>query len=224
VASEPEILLLDEPLSALDPGTRVEVAGELERHLRELRLPTILVSHDFADTLGLADRAAVLQEGRIIQDATVADLVEAPASEFVASLTGVNYFAGTARLRGHLTEVHGPGWEGPVFSTDLVAGPVGVVVYPWEVSLSLHRPEGSALNAVTGMVSRISVVGNRGRVALDSTPSIVAEVTEESLGHLRLGRGSPTIATWKATATRLAPRRGDGLPGGPAYPRAVPSK
>jgi molybdate transport system ATP-binding protein len=92
------------------------------------------------------------------------------------------------------------------------------------VSLSLHRPEGSALNAVTGTVSRISVVGNRARVALDSTPSIVAEVTEESLGHLRLGRGSPTIATWKATATRLAPRRGDGLPGGPSYPRAVPSK
>src|SRR5207248_7539991 len=80
VASDPRILLLDEPLSALDAVTRSEVAAELEHRFAELRLPTILVSHDFTDVLGLADRVAVLDAGRIVQTGTPAELVEAPAS------------------------------------------------------------------------------------------------------------------------------------------------
>jgi molybdate transport system ATP-binding protein len=203
MAPEPEILLLDEPLSALDSVARGEVAAELEAHTRELGIPTLLVTHDFADVLGLAGRAAVLQAGRIVQDARVSDLVEAPASPFVASLTGVNFSAGVAGRRGELTEVRGEGWPAPVFSTDEGSGPVGMVVYPWEVSLSSARPEGSALNAVTGTVRRITILGNRARVTLDTRPPIVAEVTEESLRHLELSPGRVMTATWKATATRV---------------------
>ena len=211
VASDPRILLLDEPLSALDALTKAEVAAELELRLRELGLPTIIVSHDFADVLGLAGRVAVLQAGRIVQSGSPSDLIEAPASAFVASLTGVNYFSGTAHRRGALTEVRGEGWTTPVVSTDEVGGRVGVVVHPWEVSLSSTAPEGSAMNAVRGTVRRVWRVGNRARVTLECRPPIVAEVTEESVRHLQLAPGRTVIASWKATATRLVgARRGEG--------------
>jgi molybdate transport system ATP-binding protein len=205
VGPEPEILLLDEPLSALDASTKAEVAAELEYRLRELSLPTVLVSHDFADVLGLAARVAVLQEGRIVQIGPPTELVEAPASAFVASLAGVNYFPGMARPHGDLTEIHGDGWGVALLSTESVRGHVGVVVYPWEISLSPTAPEGSALNAVPGTVRRVSVVGNRARVSLDSRPAIVAEVTEASIRHLGLRPGAAVVASWKATATRLVP-------------------
>jgi molybdate transport system ATP-binding protein len=203
IASDPRILLLDEPLSALDAVTRAEVGAELELRVRELALPTILVSHDFADVLGLADRVAVLQSGRIVQAGTPTELVEAPVSPFVASLTGVNYFAGAATIRGGLTQVSSDGWTTSLLSTDSMDGWVGVVVYPWEIALSPHRPDGSALNAVGGAVRRIATVGNRVRISIDSKPPVVAEVTEEAVRHLGLRPGTPVIASWKATGTRL---------------------
>ena len=163
------------------------------------------MSHDFTDVLGLADRVAVLDAGRIVQTGTPAELVEAPASAFVASLAGVNYFVGVAARRGELTEVSAEGWASPLRSVDEVAGPVGVVVYPWEISLSPDRPGGSALNAVPGRVRRVATVGNRVRVTLDAHPQVVAEVTEESVRHLGLAPGAPIVATWKATSTRLVP-------------------
>jgi molybdate transport system ATP-binding protein len=203
VAAEPQILLLDEPLSALDAVTKVDVAGELERTLTDLRLPTILVSHDFEDVVGLADRVAVLQAGRIIQSGTARELVEAPSSPFVASLAGVNYFAGTAVRQGNLTKVRADDWASLLVSTDAEDGAVGAVVAPWEVSLSQRMPDSSALNAVTGPVRRITLVGNRLRITLDSRPAVVAEITEESARHLGLAVGVPMVASWKATATRL---------------------
>jgi molybdate transport system ATP-binding protein len=199
------ILLLDEPLSALDAITRSTIAAELELRLKELRLPTVLVSHDFEDVLGLADRVAVLQEGRIVQVGAPDELAEAPASAFVASLAGVNYMVGTANRIGDLTSISGSGWVAPVRSADAGQGHVGVVVYPWEVSVSRLPPDGSALNLVHGTVRRITVVGNRARVSLDSMPPIIAEVTEESIRHLGLSPGAQVFASWKATATRLVP-------------------
>jgi molybdate transport system ATP-binding protein len=206
IASEPQILLLDEPLAALDVMTKQEVSAELEVRLRALGLPAILVSHDFADVLGLADRVAVLQDGEIVQTGTPRDLVEAPASGFVASLAGVNYFTGLATRTGGLTEVRDAGWSRAILSTDDAVGHVGVVVHPWEVSLASHAPDGSALNFVAGTVRRVAPMGNRARVTLDGRPSVVAEITEESSRILGLGPGTPAVASWKATATRLVRR------------------
>ena len=204
VAAEPRALLLDEPLSALDPATKAEVAGELHRHLRELELPTVLVSHDFADVLGLADRIAVLEAGRLVQVGTAVDLLEGPASPFVAALTGVNYFRGRAHHVGDVTEVRGA--EGALFtSTDEAVGAVGVVVYPWEVALSTGAPEGSPRNRLAGEIRRVVAVGNRARVTVGSRPEIVAEITEESVRRLGLAPGVRVVATWKATGTRLVP-------------------
>jgi molybdate transport system ATP-binding protein len=208
VASDPVVLLLDEPLAALDPVTKAAVAGELRAHLLELRLPTILVSHDFQDVVGLAERIAVMEDGRVVQVGTAEDLLQAPVSPFVAALSGVNYFAGTAVRRGVLTEVRAVNGEARFLSTDEQSGTVGVVVYPWDVAVAAERPEGSSLNALAGPVARMATIGNRVRVTVASTPPIVAEVTGESAARLRLAPGAAVVATWKATGTRLVPRPG----------------
>jgi molybdate transport system ATP-binding protein len=83
-----------------------------------------------------------------------------------------------------------------------------VVVYPWDVALSLRRPDGSALNSLTGPIGRVTGLGNRVRVTVASDPPIVAEVTEGSARRLGLAPGVRVVATWKATATRLVPKAG----------------
>jgi molybdate transport system ATP-binding protein len=206
VASDPVMLLLDEPLSALDPATKARVGAELWTHLRALALPAIIVSHDFADVVGLADRIAVMEWGHVVQTGSGRDLLEAPVSPFVAALTGVNYFTGVAARRGDLTEIRPGEGEGIFLSTDPASGHVGVAVPPWEVSLSPGRPYGSARNALAGPISRIAGVGNRVRVTVASRPPIVAEVTDESVRQLGLAPGEPVVASWKATCTRLVAR------------------
>ncbi|HEX8100678.1 MAG TPA: ATP-binding cassette domain-containing protein [Actinomycetota bacterium] len=205
VAADPEVLLLDEPLTGLDAVGRSQVAAEIAGHLRALHLPAILVSHDFSDVAGLASRVAVIEQGRIVQEGPAAELVQAPRSEFVAALAGVNFVRGFARRVRHLTEVDVGSTNARVFSTDDAQGAVGAVVSPWDVSLAPVRPEGSALNWLAGPVQRMSIVGNRVRVTVGSDPAIVAEVTEDSAERLALGQGTPVVATWKATATRLLP-------------------
>jgi molybdate transport system ATP-binding protein len=206
------VLLLDEPVSSLDAATKAGVAAELSGHLRSLALPTILVSHDFADVVGLTDRIAVMEAGRVVQTGTGHELLEAPVSPFVAALTGVNFFQGVARRRGGLTEVvHSSSGQARFLSTDPGEGPVGVAVLPWEVALSLGRPEGSALNALAGPVSRVTGVGNRMRVTVASLPPVVAEVTDESVHRMGLAPGVPVVASWKATGTRLVPMPREGV-------------
>ncbi len=206
LASEPEALLLDEPLSALDAVTKSEVAAELSAELRSIRAPTVLVSHDFADVVGLADRIAVIERGRIVQVGDASELLEAPASSFVAGFTGVNYFTGVAARRDDLTEVRSLDGVAAFVSTDPAEGAVSIVVLPWEVSVSASMPQGSALNALAGPIRRVAVVGNRARVTVGSDPPIVAEVTEDSVRRMRLAPGVRVVATWKATGTRLVPR------------------
>jgi molybdate transport system ATP-binding protein len=208
VASDPVMLLLDEPLSALDPHTKARVSVELWGHLKELHLPTIVVSHDFADVVGLADRVAVMEDGRIVQAGRSHDLLEGPASPFVAALTGVNFFPGVAATRGDLTEIRSADGDATFLSTESATGPVGAVVFPWEVSLSMQAPEGSALNRLAGPVRRISGVGNRVRITVGSTPAVVAELTDESLHRLGISPGVTVVDSWKATGTRLVPRPG----------------
>jgi len=204
VVTDPELLLLDEPLSALDAVTKGEVAADLARRVDELGLPTLFVSHDFEDVLGLAAAVAVMERGRIVQQGTISELVEAPASPFVAAFAGVNFFEGTARHRDGITEVQSV--EPATFlSTDVAEGPVGVVIHPWDVVLTTTRPSGSAQNVLEGKIERVVPVGNRARVVVASAPVVVAEVTQDSVERMGLAPGVNVIATWKATGTRLVP-------------------
>ena len=162
LARGPEVLLLDEPLAALDAHTKTQVRHELKELLRDLGLPTLLVTHDYEDAASLADEVGVLVDGRLRQVATPAELVARPADAFVASFTGANLLRGRAR-RGELTEVVLESGE-RLFSTDDADGEVGVVVYPWDISLARTHGEDSAQNVIRGEVGPVFEVGNRVRV------------------------------------------------------------
>jgi molybdate transport system ATP-binding protein len=200
LARDPAVLLLDEPLSALDAHTKSGVRAELQRLLRELGLPAILVTHDFEDAAALADRVGVLVDGKLRQVASPQELVSRPRDAFVASFTGANLLHGTARPLGDdLTGVKLRSGE-TVYSTDLAEGAVGVVVYPWDVSLARLRHEDSAMNSIRGEIGSLVGIGNRVRV---SVGPITADVTTASAERLELARGGQAFATFKATATRL---------------------
>ncbi len=202
LARDPGVLLLDEPLSALDAHTRMAVRAELRELLESFDLPTLLVTHDYEDAAALAGRIGVLVEGRLLQVGTPAELIAAPADPFVASFTGGNLLRGDATpgARG-LTHVRlEDGTE--LVSADEVYGAVGVIVYPWDVSLSRAVIGGSALNHVARPVTSIVPVGNRVRVRVGP---LSAELTALSAEQLGLQRGEEVHATFKATATRLVP-------------------
>jgi molybdate transport system ATP-binding protein len=203
LAREPDVLLLDEPLSALDAHTRDSVRLELQGLLRELGLPTLLVTHDFEDAAALADRIGVLLDGRLLQVGGAAELVASPADPFVASLTGGNLLPGLARPgRNGLTEVVLEGGE-VVLSSERGTGRVGVIVQPWEVTLArVVVDQESALNHVRGSVASLVPSGNRVRVRVGP---LTAEVTAASAERLRLAPGEPVVASFKATAARLVP-------------------
>jgi molybdate transport system ATP-binding protein len=202
LARDPAVLLLDEPLGALDAETRSHVRSELRRHLREIGLPTLVVTHDYEDAAALADRIGVLVRGEIVQLGTPAELVAAPASPFVARFTGANLLAGTAQPgRRGLTEVAlaaGP----TVYSADEGEGPVGVVVYPWDVALARDAPSDSMQNHVRDTIESLVPVGNRLRVRVGP---LTAEITASAADTLRLREGESVVASFKATGARLVP-------------------
>ena len=200
LARDPAVLLLDEPLAALDAHTKAQVRSELSELLRGLGLPTLLVTHDYEDAAALADEVGVIVEGKVRQLASPAELVARPRDAFVASFTGANLLHGTARHTGDgLTEVRlGSGEQ--LFSTDEAEGEVGVVVYPWDVSVARAHASDSALNVLRGEVGSLVEVGNRVRVRIGP---VTAEVTAASAGRLELARGGVAYATFKATGTRL---------------------
>jgi molybdate transport system ATP-binding protein len=204
LARDPEVLLLDEPLSALDAHTRAGVRAELRELLHALDLPTLLVTHDFEDAATLADRVGVIGEGRILQLGTPTELVSEPSDPFVATFTGALLLAGHAvGTRDGLTEVAlESGFT--AWSADPGAGPVNLAVYPWDVSLGHTTDDDSRMNHLTAPVVSIAPLGNRVRVRVGP---VVAEITAASAERLALRPGATVTASFKATATRLFPAR-----------------
>ncbi len=202
LARGPGAILLDEPLAALDAHTKGAVRAELHELLHELALPTILVTHDYEDAAALADRIGVLVDGRLRQLAAPNELVARPADAFVASFTGANLLRGKARrLDDGITLVQLDTGE-LLYSTDWGEGDVGVVVYPWEISVGRLHQQDSAMNLIRGEIRSVFAVGNRIRVRIGP---ITAEVTATSADKLELGRGGIAFASFKATGTRLVP-------------------
>jgi molybdenum ABC transporter ATP-binding protein len=208
LARDPAVLLLDEPLSALDAHTRAGVRAELRELLHSLRLPTLLVTHDFEDAATLADRVGVISEGRILQVGSPTELVSAPADPFVATFTGAMLLAGRAiGCRDGLTEVALDSGL-TVWSAEEAAGRVHVAVYPWDVSLGPVVHDDSRLNHLTAEVTSIAPVGNRVRVQVGP---VVAEITAASSERLELRPGVTITASFKATSTRVFPADGSRL-------------
>ena len=199
LARQPEILLLDEPLSALDPHTRDTVRVELRATLRELGLPALVVTHDFVDAAALAERVGVLVDGQLVQVGRADELIATPVSPFVARFAGGNVLHGIARRAGSLTAVELDDHT-IVLSADEAEGEVAAVVYPWELTLARALPSDSAQNHVQAVVTTVVPVANRVRVTVGA---VTAEVTAESAARLQVREGDLLVASWKATATRL---------------------
>jgi molybdate transport system ATP-binding protein len=205
LAREPAVLLLDEPLAALDPRTRARAARELKAVLATVGAPTVVVTHDFEEAAALGDEVAILDAGVVVQRGGASDLAAAPASAFVADLTGAVVLTGRARAAaGGLTVVALDG-GGHVLSTDDGEGAVGVSVHPWDIALSERPPEGSTVNHLEARIDSITTIGNRVRIGLHASQPLTAEITTASALRLKLEPGAQIVATWKATATRLVP-------------------
>jgi molybdate transport system ATP-binding protein len=207
LARGPRVLLLDEPLSALDARTRTRASRSLAAALRDAGVPALLVTHDFGEAALLGDRVAVIDAGRIVQQGTARDLATSPGSAFVADLTGAVVLMGSAAAGPDgLTRVILDG-GGEVASTDPGSGRVAVSVHPWEIALAPPgaAADGSAQNRIDADVTSVTHVGNRVRVGLEGGQPLVAEVTEPAVRALALRPGARVAASWKAAATRLVP-------------------
>ena len=205
--AEPELLLLDEPLSALDAGARPVLREVLREELERFAGVRILITHDPVEASTLADRLVLLEAGHVTQVGTPEQVRAAPRSRYAADLVGVNAF------------------RGPLVPLDEGAGRIstggGEVVVPWprgfgggeaigilrpvDVTISLERPSGSARNVFRGPVTSVAPEGDRARVRLGTAPLLVAEVTLGSVDRLGLRPGVEVWASFKAVEVEVLP-------------------
>ena len=207
LATEPRLLLLDEPLSALDATTRATTRRDLRNILQAHHGVKVLVTHDPLEAMALADRLIVLEQGRIVQEGTAAGISARPRSPYVADLVGVNLVAGTATPGGLVA----PGLVLHAATSSVVEGDAFAVVHPRAVSLHRARPEGSARNVWAGESAHVELAAGRARVqvrldAEGARPTLVAEVTPGAVADLRLADGGRVWASVKATEVSIYPR------------------
>jgi molybdate transport system ATP-binding protein len=200
LAPDPRLLLLDEPLAALDVSTRAEVRRDLKRHLASFNGLRLVVTHDPLEAVALADRLIVIESGRLVQTGTPAEVTERPRSQYVADLVGVNLLKGEADHGS----VRIPG--GPVLAVaGAETGEVFAVIHPRAVSVHRMRPEGSPRNVWPGRASGIELIGDRVRVRIDGEVRVVAEVTTAALKELDLAEGGEVWLSFKATDVGVYP-------------------
>lgn len=209
----PRALLLDEPLAALDVQTRAAVRGELRTVLADLAIPTLLVTHDYADAVVFRERIVILVAGQVVQDGSHEELLARPRSRFVADFTGINWFDGEllARQPGQTGRIRlEGGLEIAAPAEELDIGPVAVSLRPWEVTLTAAPPDGSARNVLPGRVREVLALGGRVRVSLalgeGGALPLVAEITSEAQEALGCHQGQALYASFKATTVGVAPR------------------
>jgi molybdate transport system ATP-binding protein len=193
--------------ATLSGGERQRVA--LARALaRRPAAPVLLVTHDFTEAALLADRIAVIDRGRVLQEGSASALAAAPASAFVADFSGAVVLTGAARRGANGACVVALDGGGEVTALEGEAGPVAVSVYPWEIALA--RPgeaaHDSARNHLDVDVVSITTVGPRVRVGLAAPQPLTAEISQSSLQELGIAPGGRAVASFKAAATRVLPR------------------
>ncbi|MCC6670218.1 MAG: ATP-binding cassette domain-containing protein [Planctomycetes bacterium] len=194
LAAEPELLLLDEPTSAIDAPARAVLRSDLRRLLQRFSGVRLLVTHDPIEALTLADRLLVLEAGRIVQEGTPEEVAAHPRSAYVAHLVGQNLLHGDARAG--LVAVRGGGC---LRLAEPREGPLDLLIHPRAVALHGRAPEGSPRNVWQGRITGIDALGDRLRVRIAGEPSLVAEVTAQGLRALGVGEGDAVWVSVKAT-------------------------
>ncbi len=201
LAARPRLLLLDEPLSALDAHTRPAVRADLRRHLASFTGTRLLVTHDPVEALVLADRLVVLEDGRVVQDGPPDEIRRTPRSAYAATVVGLNLWRGRGiggrfvlDTGGHLVTAPPP-----------PEGACVAVVAPAAVALHRDRPHGSPRNVVEGVIAGIERRGDVARVQVDGNLPLVAEVTVGAIAELGLAAGDAVWASIKASEVTVDP-------------------
>ena len=194
LVTDPRLLLLDEPLSALDASLRPEVRRELVRHLAQFGGTRLVVTHDPLEAAALATRLLVVEQGRLVQSGTAAEVTAHPRSRYVADLVGVNLVRGQAS--GGVVRLAA---GGSVAVADSIDGDVFAVIHPRAVALHRSRPEGTPRNVWQGEAAGVDLLGDRARVRVEGDLSLVAEVTPAAVAELALAAGGPVWMSVKAT-------------------------
>jgi molybdate transport system ATP-binding protein len=200
LAAEPKLLLLDEPLAALDARTRLETRAQLRGHLSSFPGATVLVTHDPLDALMLADRLVVIEDGTVVQTGDAATITAQPRTDYVARLVGLNLYRGhadgtTVTVTDGFTLITAAPQQGDVF----VAFP------PRAVALFPSRPAGSPRNAWPATVTTVSRHGDALRVELTGPIPVAADITPAAAVQLDLAPGREVWATLKATEATAYP-------------------
>nr|WSY56504.1 ABC transporter ATP-binding protein [Streptomyces sp. NBC_00886] len=197
LATRPRLLLLDEPLAALDARTRLDVRAQLRRHLAEFEAVAVLVTHDPLDAMVLADRLVVIEHGEIVQEGAPADIARHPRTDYIAQLVGLNLYQGQAD--GHTVTLD----TGPAITTsEDLDGEVFVAFPPSAVTLFRDRPTGtSARNLWRCEVAGLETHGDQIRADLTGELPLAADLTTVAAAELDLHPGAAVWATVKATQT-----------------------
>ncbi len=210
VARRPGLLLLDEPLSALDAQTRLRLRGELRNLLRRLAIPSVVVTHDWEEALALGDHLVVIQNGLVLQTGTPQEVFNRPRNAEVAKIVGMETIQPgrildasnglvTVEVNGTQLVAVGSPDEGPdlfvcIRAEDVVLEPAG-------------SPVTSARNRLSGIVRDIAAAGALVRVTVDCGFLLSAVVTRSALSDLQVATGKPIIAAIKASGVHLISRR-----------------
>jgi molybdate transport system ATP-binding protein len=201
---KPRILLLDEPLSALDVTTRERLRRELATIHRTMKTTIIHITHHFEDIFALADRVAIMQHGTVVQVGTPEEIFQRPATGFVASFTGMeNVFCGRSQVADGEALID----LGPISlrAAADIEGEICVGVRPEEVIVSREPFESSAVNTFRGTVTEIRQNGMFSRIVVDAGVPFVCALTRRSIRRLALAEGETVYLTFKASAVHAFP-------------------
>lgn len=203
LALEPELLLLDEPLAALDVRTQDMMRRELATIIRSEDIPCIFVTHSIIDALAVADKVSVIEQGRLIATGSPEEVIHDPKNGFVSSFAeSLNLFRGTVVTSGNgAVCVDVSGVKIRVVTT--LSGTVSVGIRPEELIISRGKFESSAVNAFEGTITKIEDSGLSVYVYVDVGIELAAAVTRQSVERLKLCKGMEVAVTFKATAVQV---------------------
>ena len=207
LAADPALLLLDEPLAALDARTRLDVRTELRRHLADFGGPVLLVTHDPLEAMVMTDRLLVIEDGKVVQEGTPSEVARRPSTQYVARLVGLNLYPGkavsndTVRLTGGGTLIAAP--TDPLPGLD---GEVLVALRPSAIAVHTEHPEhGSPRNVWEGTIGGLEMLADRVRAQVEGRPNALVDLTPAAVAELDLRPGVRVWLTAKATEVDIYP-------------------